>query len=208
MSGRFNTVLIAGALMAAPLGVAAIAVDQDKPPARQNATATVAAADAEFIKRAAEGGMKEVEFGQLAQTRASDSNVKAFAERMVKDHSASNDELMSLAKKKGVTLPPSAKMTTDATRNPDPSVPGAGEPSARGTAGAGDPLAALKGAEFDRAYMNQMVGDHEKTVQLFEQESTSGQDAEVKAWAAKKLPTVREHLAQARSIRDRLAAPK
>jgi putative membrane protein len=208
MSRQFSTLVIASALMAAPLGAAAVAFDQDQAQARQAATATVAAADEEFIKRAAEGGMKEVEVGQFAQTRASDSNVKAFAERMVKDHGASNDELMSLAKNKGVTLPPSATMTTDATRKPDPSVPGAGEPRARGTAGAGDPLAALKGAEFDRAYMNQMVGDHEKTVQLFEQESTSGQDAEVKAWAAKKLPTVREHLAQARAIRDRLAAPK
>jgi putative membrane protein len=208
MSRRLITVVIASGLLAAPLGPAAVAFNQDPPQARQGDTAAVAAADEAFIKRAAEGGMKEVQVGQLAQARASDSNVKAFAERMVKDHGASNEELMSLAKTKGVTLPPPVKMTTDATRNPDPSVPGAAEPGARGTSGASNPLAALTGAEFDRAYMNQMVGDHEKTVQLFEQESTSGQDAEVKAWAAKKLPTVREHLTQARSIRDRLAASK
>ena len=207
MSGRFNTVVMASALMAASLGAAPVAFDQDKPQARQGATTAIAAADAEFIKRAAEGGMKEVEVGKLAQTRASDSTVKAFAERMVKDHGMGNDELMSLAKSKGVALPP-VTTTTDATLKPDPSAPGTREPSARGTSGAGDPFAGLKGAEFDRAYMNQMVGDHEKTVQLFEQEATSGQDPEVKAWAAKKLPTVREHLAQATSIRDRLAAAK
>jgi putative membrane protein len=196
MSARFNTVVMVSALVAISLGPAALAFDQDKPQARQGATAALAPADAEFIERAAEGGRKEVEVGKLAQTRASDSNVKAFAERMVKDHGTSNDELMSLAKTKGVTLPPPVKMTTDAT------------PGARGTSGASDPFAGLKGAEFDRAYMNQMVGDHEKTVQLFEQQSTSGQDPAVKAWAAKKLPTVREHLTQAKSIRDRLAASK
>jgi putative membrane protein len=205
MFGSFNTVVMASALLAAPLGAATVAFEQEPPSAR--ATAAVEAADAEFITRAAEGGMKEVEVGKLAQARASDSNVKAFAGRMVKDHGTSNDELMSLAKKKGVTLAPPAKMT-DATRKPDPSVPAAGERGARGTTGAGGPLEGLKGAEFDRAYMNQMVSDHEKTVQLFEQQSISGKDPEVKAWAAKKLPIVREHLTQATSIRDRLAASK
>ena len=206
MSGRFNTVVIAGASIGV-LGAVPRAFDQDRPPARQG-SAAVAAADMDFITRAAEGGMKEVEVGKLAQSRAADSNVKAFAERMVKDHGKANDELMTLAKSKGVSLPPPATTTTDASRKPDRSAPGAGEPEARGTSGSGGPLAALKGAEFDRAYMTQMVADHEKAVQLFEQESTSGQDAEVKAWAAKQLPTVREHLTEAKSIRDRLSAGK
>jgi len=53
-----------------------------------------------------------------------------------------------------------------------------------------------------------MVEDHEKDVKAFEQEAQSGQDPEVKAWAAKQLPTLREHLSQAKSVRDRLAASK
>jgi putative membrane protein len=154
--------------------------------------------DSSFINEAAEGGMKEVELGKLAQSRATDSNVKAFAQRMATDHGKANKELMSLAKAKGITLPSShpAKST---------------ETGAAGTAGSKDmsgELAGLKGAEFDRAYMTNMVEDHEKDVKAFEQEAQSGQDPEVKAWAAKQLPTLREHLSQAKSVRDRLAASK
>ena len=56
--------------------------------------------------------------------------------------------------------------------------------------------------------MNQMVSDHAKTGRPFQQKSMSDEDPDVKAWAAKKLPTVREHLSQAKSIRDRLATSK
>jgi putative membrane protein len=65
-------------------------------------------------------------------------------------------------------------------------------------------MSALSGAEFDRKYMDQMVKDHEKTVSLFERESTKGSDAEVKAWAAKTLPALREHLRMARDIESRV----
>jgi len=61
-------------------------------------------------------------------------------------------------------------------------------------------MSALSGAEFDRKYMEAMVKDHEKDVAAFERESTSGSDADLKAWAAKTLPTLREHLQMARDI--------
>jgi putative membrane protein len=59
-------------------------------------------------------------------------------------------------------------------------------------------MSALSGADFDRKYMEHMVKDHEKDVSLFERESTRGSDADVKAWATKTLPTLRDHLRMAR----------
>ncbi|MGC4080792.1 MAG: DUF4142 domain-containing protein [Vicinamibacterales bacterium] len=150
--------------------------------------------DADFIRQAGDDGMAEVELGKLAQTLASDNNVKAFADRMVKDHGMANSELMALAKSKGVMLSSDDSMKHDMR-------PAPGQADARMPSG---PLTNLKGAEFDRAYMARMVDDHEKAVQLFEEESTSGKDAEVKAWAAKTLPTLRTHLSQAKSLRERL----
>lgn len=202
--------LIAGIVCIAPAAVTPATAQTPAPGAAAAQPESRTTADASFIRQAAEGGIKEVDAGTLAQSRAADSNVKAFAERMVQDHSKANDELMTLAKSKGVMLPPSnrpATTTTDAAR-PTGATGTGGAPSASGTSGqaAGGALAALQGAEFDRAYMTQMVQDHEKTVQLFEQEAKSGQDAEVKAWAAKQLPALREHLTQAKTVRDRLGA--
>ena len=92
---------------------------------------------------------------------------------MVTDHGKAGDELKTLAATKQITLP----------TMPDP------EHKAMH-----DRLAKLSGAEFDRAYVREMVSAHRKGVDSFTMESTSGKDNDVKAWASKTLPTVREHL--------------
>jgi putative membrane protein len=130
-----------------------------------------------FIRRAAESGMKEVEAGKQAQAQATNEQVKAFAQRMVQDHSKANQELMVIAETKGVDLK-----------------------AARGH----DMKAMGKGPDFDRAYMAQMVKDHTDAVRLFEQQAGRDADPEVKAFAQKTLPTLREHLEMARSIQQQL----
>src|SRR2546429_4055644 len=136
----------------------------------------VSAADASFMKKAAAGGIAEVEMGKLAQDKASSADVKAFGKRMVDDHSKANDELKSLASQKGVDVPsePGAKEKADMAR-----------------------LSKLSGAEFDRAYMKEMVNDHKKDVAEFQKESQSAKDADLKSWAGKTLPTLKEHLKMA-----------
>ena len=137
--------------------------------------------DAEFVKRAAEGGQKEIEAGKLALRQAASGEVRAFADRMVKDHTTSNAELLSLAD----VAPPAA---------PDP---------------AGSPvkvLAAQVGPAFDRAYMELSVTNHEVTVALFEQEAASGRDVRLKLWAEQKLPALRDHLEMARTLRAKVGA--
>ena len=131
------------------------------------------------MRTAATGGMAEVELGKLGVANATSSDVKQFAQRMVDDHSKANDELKALAAQKNVTLP--------------------AEVDAKHKA-AYDKLAKAKGAGFDAAFMSQMVSDHQADVSLFERESKSGKDAETKAWAAKTLPTLQEHLKMAKEI--------
>lgn len=141
----------------------------------------------EFAQKAASGGLMEVRLGEIASRNASNDLVRAFGQRMVTDHSKANQELKAEAQRLGIVLP--------------------NEPE-KDHAAMVDRFRALTGSEFDRDYMDAMVEDHEKDVKAFEQESQSGQDPEVKAWAAKLLPTLREHLSQARSVLDGLGATK
>jgi putative membrane protein len=144
----------------------------------------LSAADTKFIHEAAIGGMAEVEMGRLAAEKASSADVKQFGQRMVDDHGKANDELKSLAQQKNVTLPAAVDAPHKATL---------------------DRLSKLSGAAFDRAYMREMVSDHDKDVAAFKKQSTSASDADLKAWAAKTLPTLQEHQTMAKQINGKLA---
>jgi putative membrane protein len=134
--------------------------------------------DKEFVTEAGTGGLAEVQMGNLALQKASNADVKAFGQRMVTDHSKANAELAQLATTKGLALP------TELT----------GEHKEMF-----DHLSSLSGAEFDKQYMKHMVEDHEKDVAAFDKASTSATDADVKGWAGKTLPTLQQHLEQAKS---------
>jgi putative membrane protein len=134
---------------------------------------TTKSPDHAFVTEAAMGGMAEVDLGRLASSQASHEKIKAFGQRMVTDHGKANDELKALASSKRVSVPASIDAKHQAMH---------------------DRFAKLSGAAFDRAYVRDMVADHKKDVAAFEHESMSGKDTDVKAWAAKMLPTLREHL--------------
>lgn len=143
--------------------------------------------DHEFMMKAAQGGMTEVELSQMALKQSSNDDVKQFAQRMVDDHTKAGDELKDLAASKSVTL--SMMVSKDGKS-------------------AMDKMMKLSGADFDRAYMKQMVKDHNMTVALFEKEASGGKDAETKAWAEKTLPTLREHQTMARDLSGKVGMMK
>jgi len=134
-------------------------------------------ADQKFAQDAAAGGLAEVEMGQLAADKASNEKVKQFGQRMVTDHSKANTELKTLASKKGLTLPDSPK------------------PKDKSMA---QKMSKLSGAAFDKAYMQDMVKDHQKDVAEFQKEASSGSDPDLKAWAGTTLPVLQEHLKMAK----------
>lgn len=140
--------------------------------------ASMAAADKTFAMTAAAGGLAEVALGKLAQQNGSNDQVKQFGSRMVDDHSKANDELKQIASSKGITLPTDvdAKHKSELAK-----------------------MQKLTGAQFDRAYMDSMVKDHKEDVSEFHKESTAGKDSDIKAFAAKTLPTLQDHLKMAQS---------
>lgn len=139
--------------------------------------------DEDFVKEAASGGMMEVELGKYAEENALNPRVKKFGSMMVKDHSKANDELKSVASKKGITLSGSME---DSHRDKT------------------EDLKKEKGADFDKAYMKNMVDDHEKDIKEFQKEAENGKDDDVKTFATKTLPTLLVHLDSAKAIRDDL----
>ena len=143
--------------------------------------AHAASDDQSFVTKASQGGIAEVELGQLALARGQSQAVKAFAQKMVDDHSKANAELATVATAAGASM--------------------AAAPSPEQKAVAAK-LEGLSGAAFDRAYATQMVDDHEKTVALFEKEAEAGGNAGIKAFAAKTLPTLRTHLEHAKRLAD------
>ena len=140
--------------------------------------------DAQFVQQAASGGLAEVELGRLALQKATNPDVKQFGQRMVNDHGAANAELTTMCQSKGVTLPTEPEAKYRATH---------------------DRLASLSGPAFDREYMADMVTDHQQAVSDFQREAQSGQDPQIRAWAAKTLPVLQDHLRMAQTIQSRIA---
>lgn len=149
-------------------------------------TSALSSRDQKFLMDAAMGGRMEVELGRWAVQYGTSPEVKQFGQRMIDDHSKANTELMQLASSKGVTLP--TELDAKHQRNVSK-------------------IARLKGAEFDRAYSKMMLDDHEKDVKEFEKQSTNATDADLKAFAAKTLPTLQEHLQMARALPGNTKTP-
>jgi len=137
--------------------------------------------DAKFAVAAANGGMAEVELGTLAQEKAVNAKVKDFGSMMVKDHSKANDEMKALAKSKGITLPDSIDSKEKKVKSD---------------------LSAKSGAEFDKAYVSNMIDDHKEDIKEFEDAAKNVKDSELKAFAVKTLPTLKMHLDAIQKIHD------
>jgi putative membrane protein len=182
-----NTVLAGAVIGLMSLGAAAQSSDkaagssQDSSKSASSASGSsqLSAADQTFVKKAAQGGMAEVELGKLATQKASSEDVKKFGQRMVDDHTKANDQLKQIAGNKGVTLPTDLDSKDQALK---------------------DRLSKLDGEKFDQAYMKNMVRDHTKDVSEFRKESTSGKDSDLKSFASQTLPTLEDHLKEAKNI--------
>lgn len=135
---------------------------------------------AEFFVKAADGGMAEVAAGKLAQEKATNPKVKEFASMMINDHTGANAGLKDLATKKNVTLPDT--VSTDHQK-------------------AAADLGKKAGKDFDKAYMDMQVKDHEKTVDLFKDGSKNVKDTELKTYIDATLPKLQAHLDAAKALK-------
>ena len=137
--------------------------------------------DTEFAVEAADGGMLEVQLAQLALTKATSPRVKEYAQAIIDDHSAANEELKSLAQSKNISLP-----TTLSEKNQKKF----------------NDLAEKSGADFEEAYSEFMVKDHKEDVDKFKKAAENAEDSDIKSWAAGKVPVLEQHLSMAESLEE------
>lgn len=156
---------------------------QDQAPDASRAASDVQKNTSDFLVKAADGGMAEVAAGKLGEQKASNKAVKDFAGMMVKDHTAANEEVKALATRLNITLPaaPSEEHQKKATD-----------------------LSEKKAKDFDKDFMDMMVADHKKTIDLFKDASDDDIDADVKAFINNTIPKLESHLAAADSIQKKL----
>lgn len=151
-------------------------------------TSQLARADRGFLENAAQGGHAEIEGSKLAEQKASSPDVKAFAARMIKDHTKVGDELSKLSADKGYTPPT------------EPSLVQRGELKA---------LSALDGERFDKMYASRIgVAAHESTLKMFKEAAQRAQDPDIKAFAAKHVPDLEQHLQMARDLKAKVGNGK
>ncbi|HWM24714.1 MAG TPA: DUF4142 domain-containing protein [Chthoniobacterales bacterium] len=147
---------------------------------KTSATETKAsAADTAFIKKAADGGMTEVELGKIAEKNGEKDDVKSFGSHMVKDHGKANDELKSVASKMNLTVPDKVSAEHQAKI---------------------DKMSKLSGAAFDAAYAKEMVASHEKTIASFEAAKGKVGNEDLKKFIDDTLPVIKEHLEMAKKM--------
>ncbi|HEV8471963.1 MAG TPA: DUF4142 domain-containing protein [Methylomirabilota bacterium] len=134
--------------------------------------------DREFVRKAVSGGLVEIELGQLAMDRAVNRAVRSYATRIVQDHNRATAELRALAQRRALAAPATLEASHQARER----------------------LAGLSGAAFDRAYLQEMLREHTQNIAEFERATQIVTDPELRAWAARTLPTLHEHLALARQV--------
>jgi putative membrane protein len=175
---RIAVVALIGAGLCLGVSAQAAAKKEEKKteqPSKSPATAALSDKDKAFMKEAAKGGMMEVDMGKMAQQKGKSADVKKFGSTMVADHTKAGNELMAIAKKKGVDLSKEkGKMMK------------------------------LNDATFDKEYINAMVKDQEEVLAAFQAEAKNGSDADVKAFASKTSAMIKKHLDMAKAAQAKL----
>jgi len=146
-------------------------------PSGYTVASTASTQDIAFLQNAMADGVAEIDLARLAYDRADSSSVRNFAQQMMDDHMRLADQLNAIASRRGI-----------APVGPTGAIPAN--------------LANLDGDDFDEAYMDHMVDDHQRALSLFEQEADRGNDPEIRAAAAAAIPTLESHLEMAERVSD------
>jgi putative membrane protein len=128
--------------------------------------------DVSFLKKAGQANLAEIKTAELANDRASSPTVKRYAQKIIDDHTSVQSQLKTIAQEKGVMLPTEVNAEQKS---------------------AYDKLSKLSGKEFDKAYMKQMSKDHHIAIDLYQKEGSAGHDPDLKRFAEKTLPALKQH---------------
>jgi putative membrane protein len=164
-------------LLLTTLGCWAVLGHQESSPLLSTGEAVMK--DEAFVRAAARGGAAEIKLGKLAMDQGSNETVKAFGTRMVAEHTKAGDDLKEAAKEEHIGLPADVSAKDQATY---------------------DRLSKLSGADFDQAYAQDMVKDHQQDLRDFQREANHGNDDVIRSFASATVPMIQQHLDQAKEM--------
>jgi putative membrane protein len=142
-------------------------------------------ADMAFMRQAGSSNLVEIRLGQAAQSKATNSAVKQFAQRMITDHTNLQNQLTATASTTGETFTPSIDASDQWQVNR---------------------IERLSGSDFDRAYMSFMIQAHQNDVSEFQTQSQSARSNQVRTLASNSLPMLQQHLSLAVQVGNQVGA--
>jgi putative membrane protein len=148
--------------------------------AAKKAAAGAPMSDQDFVNFAAQTDMVEANLGQLASSVASAQPVKDYAQMLVSDHDSDYSQLYKIAQGASLTVPNAIDTEHDKAMI--------------------DPFQKLKGAAFDKKYVQEMIAGHTKAIAVYKKEATDAQNAALKSYAEQALPTLQKHLDGAKAL--------
>lgn len=140
-------------------------------------------ADQQFAQEASQGNSAEIDLAQLAEKRASSLDVKDFARKLESDHRAAEQKLQQMGAKSNLSLAATLDPSSQSSK---------------------DQLSRMSGSQFDQAFIQHQIEDHQKDIQTFQKESQEGQNPELKSYAATLLPQLQDHLRIAQELQQKV----
>ncbi len=174
---------ITPALIGSALAVVLAAVPQNSFGKEKDNGKGATSTEKTFIMKAANGGMTEVALGKVAADKGQMQEVKDFGKQMVTDHSKANNDLKSVASNLGVTVPDKVDSKHQAMIDKFSKM------------SAGD--------AFDKAYVKDMVKDHEMDISEFEKAEKEVKNADLKSFIEKTVPVMKEHLEMVKKMANK-----
>jgi putative membrane protein len=137
--------------------------------------------DQDFVKQAAQGGIEEIQSGQMAEQKGASQAIKQLGQTLVSDHTMMNEQLKQIAQQQGFTLPQSLpqddRQEMQQLRN-------------------------LSGQQFDRQFADEQIEDHQKMIQALQKEAQTTQDPALRAFAQSGIPVMQKHLQMAEQAKS------
>jgi putative membrane protein len=210
--GGLTSLAVAAAVAAAAAGLTAITLQAQAQGQGQQQRGQGQKPDMQveqFLTKAMHSGHAEVALAQLALRKSNSEQVKGLATKLQTDHTAVNQKLMTLARARNIMIPGAAEagrgdpmaraggppQTQRAPHQPDPNLAQL-QPEHRATY---ERLDKLTGAQFDRAWADQIIKSHQAGIELYTK-ATKLEDENVRTFAAQTLPALRDHLKRAQEI--------
>jgi putative membrane protein len=133
--------------------------------------------DKEFVKDAAQVERKEVEMGRLGLERAHSPHVQQLARLIHEDHIMANEELMTISRRKGIAIPATVHQSGDVSH-----------------------MEAVGDQDFDQVYVHHIIDSHKEEIQRYQAAAHTLSNPEVRSYAARTLPILKDHVRMAESI--------